>query len=232
MGLRNKETIELARQNCLDMKFVPSFGRGMAEAETGLPIDMRQIRCPVALGNMASNLPWIATDFYREHCVGCERRRPTGEVPNLATAVEQDDVAAAAAHADEQARLSRERADWERRVEERRSLGSSSGEAMAGVLRDIDYLDPDPAVPASPEEREAARVRVSTLAERAPELFTADVVAAALQLVETVGRAMSCSTRCAGWRGRARSSRRTRPVPPSSRCEPGTRLGLVRASPN
>ncbi len=188
MGLRNQETIELARRHCLNMQFVPSGGRGMAEAETGLPIDMRQIRCPVALGSMSSNLPWIAADFYRDHCVGCTQRRPTGEVPNLATAVEETDAATAAAHADEQARLVRERADWERRVDERRSLGSSSGEAMAGVLRDIDMLDSDPIAPMSQEEREAARARVSTLADRAPGLFTADVVAAAVALVETAGR--------------------------------------------
>jgi len=57
MGVRNREWVELARRHCLNMEFVPSGGRGMAEEATGLPIDMRQVRCPVALGGMASDLP-------------------------------------------------------------------------------------------------------------------------------------------------------------------------------
>ena len=45
MGRGNREIIELARRHCLDMQFVSSGGGAMAEAQTGLPIDPRQIQC-------------------------------------------------------------------------------------------------------------------------------------------------------------------------------------------
>lgn len=187
MGVRNRKWVELARRHCVNMEFVPSGGRGMAEEATGLPIDMRQVRCPVALGGMASNLPWVMTDFYRENCVGCAVRRPTGEVPNLATAVEEADAAAAAGQAAEEADLVRRRGEWQRRADGRRSLASTSGEAMAGVLRDVDVLDGDPASPATPTERDAARARAAALADRAPALFSPEVVAACLAAVSSAG---------------------------------------------
>jgi len=184
MGARNQEVVELARRHCLNMEFVPSSGRGMAEQATGLPIDMRQIRCSVALGSMASNLDLIVDDFYREHCIGCSLRRPTGEVPNLATRVEDAAAAAAAAEQQERADLAARREQRRLRADERRALGAGLGEAMAGVLRDIDVLDEDPAAPASREDQDAARARASALADRAPELFADSVVAVAVALVE------------------------------------------------
>lgn len=189
MGLRNREIIEFARRHCLNMEFVPSGGRGMAEASSGLPVDMRQVRCPVALGSMSSNLQGIATDFFREHCVGCDQRRPTGEVPNLATLVDDQDAAAEESRAAEQARLEHAAADWQRRVDARRALGASSGEAMDGVLRDTDMLDCDPRIPTAKAEREAAHARLAAMADRAPGLFSPGVAAAIVELVTTVGAA-------------------------------------------
>ena len=187
MGVRNREWVELARRHCLNMEVVPSGGRGMAEEATGLPIDMRQVRCHVAHGDMSANLPWVMTDFFRKHCVGCVARRPTGEVPNLATTVEDADAAAAAGRAAEEADLARRRDEWQPRADSRRSLASSSGEAMAGVLRDVDVLDGDPASPAAAADRDAARARVAALADRASGLFSAEVVAACLAAVASAG---------------------------------------------
>jgi hypothetical protein len=82
IGQENRQTLELARRHCLNMQFVESGGRGMAEEATGLPINMRQVRCPVAFGSQSMNLLGIASEFYEDHCVGCSLRRPTGEVPN------------------------------------------------------------------------------------------------------------------------------------------------------
>lgn len=187
MGIRNRQIIELARRHCLNMEFVPCGGRGLAEAETGLPIDMRQVRCPVALGGMSSNLPWIATEFYRGHCVECDLRRPTGKLPNLATEVEEADAEAVAAEVEEQARLARAQVEWEVREEGRRSLAAGAGEAMAGAIRDIAVLDSNPATPASPKEREAARARLAALADRVPKLFSPEVVTAAIELADKIG---------------------------------------------
>lgn len=184
LGKKNQETVELARRHCLSMEFVPSGGRGLVEAQTGLPIDMRQIRCPVAHGGMASNLWWIATEFFREHCVGCELRRPTGELPNLATMVESRDAEAAAAAARENERLVRVRAQWSEREEQRRALAARSAEAMVGALADIGCLDRDPGLTDGAADREAAQARLAALADRAPQLFSPEVVRAAVELIE------------------------------------------------
>lgn len=88
-GRANAEVIKLARRHCLNMSFTEASGRGLAEAESGLPINAREISCPVAHGNSwGANLEWLAEDFYYEHCVGCQLRRPTGEVPNLASVLQ------------------------------------------------------------------------------------------------------------------------------------------------
>lgn len=136
---------------------------------------------------MSANLRWIATDFYREHCIGCGLRRPTGEVPNLATMVRDADAEVAAAAAREKDRLAQVRAQWADRDEQRRVLAARSGEAMAGALADIGVFDRDPGVPVAPDDHEAARARLAALADRAPELFTPEVVTAAVELVQTVG---------------------------------------------
>jgi hypothetical protein len=51
IGHENRQTLELARRHCLNMQFVEAGGRDMAEEATGLPISMRQVRCPVAFGS-------------------------------------------------------------------------------------------------------------------------------------------------------------------------------------
>jgi len=98
IGRANVWTIELARRHCLNMTFTKweGGGQGMAEQLSGLPIDTRRVSCPIARGNSAAmNLDWVASDFYDEHCVGCQHRRPTGELPNLASVMEERKAAAA-----------------------------------------------------------------------------------------------------------------------------------------
>jgi hypothetical protein len=136
-GHENQRTIELARRHCLNMKFVESGGRGMVEAETGLPVNMRQVRCPVAIGPMSANLSWIAGDFYQNHCIGCALRRPTGDVPNLATVAEERAACAAERAALEADVVSRAREQWSAREEIRRALAASGGEAMADAIANI-----------------------------------------------------------------------------------------------
>jgi hypothetical protein len=50
IGVRNQEIIELVRRHCSHAVVTkPSFGgSGLLEAHTGLPIDMRTVRCPHA----------------------------------------------------------------------------------------------------------------------------------------------------------------------------------------
>jgi len=185
IGLDNQKIIELARDHCLNMEFVAEGSGGAVEASTGLPIAMRQVRCPVALGNMSTNLRLIATDFYREHCVGCEQRRPTGRIPNLAGVVDDEDAAVVAEAKRERDQLTRAKADWTTRDERRRALAVTHDEAMVGALADIGVVDGDPETPATAAEKTAALGRLAALADKQPQLFTDEVVACAGVLVRT-----------------------------------------------
>lgn len=189
LGRANLTTIELARRHCLDMTFTrPDWGgRGLAEQFSGLPIDTRQISCPVARGNTAGmNLEWLASDFYDQHCAGCQQRRPTGEVPNLASVMEaRKEKAAAVADAERQTteRLHRE---WERRAERCRAATVGADPAMAGALSDIGVADHEPGTPVDHAAVSDALGRLAALGDRAPETFTAAVVDLEIELVEQV----------------------------------------------
>ena len=174
--------MELARRHCLAMKFVQCGGRGMAEAATGLPINARQIQCPVAIGAESSNLSLIVGGFYRAHCTGCDQRRPTGEVPNLAIAVTQQDTESARQNARHQAKIARAHERWSDRSERRRALTVSSGEAMADALTNIELFDQAPGSEADPETRERALTRLTALADRASHVFTPEVANLAIDL--------------------------------------------------
>ena len=100
VGRENVVTLEMARRHCLNMKFTECGGQGAAEAMTGLPINMRQVSCLVAHGGASGNLEWVAGEFYEQHCVGCAHRRPTGDVPNLATVMDERREAVARAEED------------------------------------------------------------------------------------------------------------------------------------
>jgi hypothetical protein len=190
LGRANRTTIELARRHCLDMAFTPfeGGGRGLAEQFSGLPIDTRRVSCPVARGDMAGmNLNWLASDFYDRHCVGCRRRRPTGEVPNLASVMEARKAeAAAAAEAERQATM-RQHHEWEQRAERRRAAAVGADPAMASALGDIAVTDHEPGRPSDPAAVRDALGRLTALADRAPGTFTSAVVDLAVQMAEHAG---------------------------------------------
>ncbi|MEE4597467.1 hypothetical protein V2J94_37275 [Streptomyces sp. DSM 41524] len=185
-GRENAHTVEMARRHCLNMTFTEFGGRGWAEGTTGLPINMRQVGCLVAHGGASGNLAWIAGEFYAEHCVGCVHRRPTGDVPNLATMMEEQKEAAARAEEAERAETARRRREWEQRVEHRRGAQTSSDTAMASALDDIGVLDREPGVERDGEAFDGALRRLTALAERAPETFSVAVIELALVLVAEV----------------------------------------------
>ena len=183
LGMENRETIEFARRHCLKMEFIQSGGQGYLEAATGLPVNMRQVRCPVAIGNMAMNLRWIASDFVRANCAGCQERKSTGEVPNLATVVAEEDAAAeeAALTRDEALEIARKsRAD---RVEARKASIATSDLTMAGAFEDLDKLDISLLVEVDRDAVRASLGRLNALADKAPETFSEEFVTHAVKLV-------------------------------------------------
>jgi len=187
MGQENQHIVEIARRHCTNMEFVQSEARGSAEAETGLPINRRQVRCPVALGSMSANLRWIAVNFYSAHCTGCSLRRPTGEVPSLKTVVEERSAQDAREAARRDAETERALQQWRFRADRRRAVAVSGGEAMADAVANIGLLDPEPGIEVDPAEQDAARDRLAVLADRAPQVFSSEVVAFAIELVVDVG---------------------------------------------
>ncbi|MFC5156026.1 hypothetical protein [Streptomyces amakusaensis] len=195
---------------------------------TGLPINMRQVGCLVAHGGASGNLDWIAGEFYGQHCVGCTHRRPTGDVPNLATVMEERKEAAARAEEAERAETTRLRQAWEQRAEHRRGAQVSSDTAMASALDDIGVLDQEPGVERDRETCDGALRRLTALAERAPETFTTAVIELALKLVADVHLtqlltplrhvARSRSEFVAGVLGAALDTLRRGPVEEAGRC--------------
>ncbi|BBC28840.1 hypothetical protein SGFS_001310 [Streptomyces graminofaciens] len=179
-GRRNAVTVEMARRHCLNMTFTECGGQGIAEAATGLPINMRQVGCLVAHGSASGNLDWIAGEFYEQHCVGCVHRRPTGDVPNLATVMDERREAAVRAEETERAETARRHHAWEQRAEHRRGTQASSDTAMAGALDDIGVLDQEPGTERDKAACDGALRRLTALAERAPETFTTEVIELAL----------------------------------------------------
>jgi hypothetical protein len=185
-GRENAVTVEMARRHCLNMTFTEFGGQGAAEAATGLPINMRQVGCLVAHGGASANLDWIAGEFYEQHCVGCTHRRPTGDVPNLATVMDERKEAAARAAEAERAETARRHQAWEQRAEHRRAAQASSDTAMASALDDIGVLDQEPGTERDKAACDGALRRLTALAERAPETFTPVVIELALKLVADV----------------------------------------------
>lgn len=183
LGMENRETIELARRHCLRMEFIQSGGQGYLEEATGLPINMRQVRCPVAIGDMAMNLRWIASDFVRANCAGCLERKSTGEVPNLATVVAQEDAAAAEAELTRNEALEIARNSRADRVEARRASTATGDLTMAGAFQDLDKLDISPGVEADRDAVRASVDRLNALADKVPEAFSEAFVAHAAKLV-------------------------------------------------
>ena len=188
LGRANAQVMELARRHCLNMVFTEASGRGRAELQSGLPINARQISCPVAVDNTwGSNLDVIAGDFYGRHCGGCQLRRPTGEVPNLASVMDARKAAAAAARQAGQDAVHERHRDWEQRAGSRRAAAVTADPAMVGAIGDIGILDLEPGVHADASAFQDAVGRLTALADRAPETFTPGVIDLAIQLIEHVG---------------------------------------------
>lgn len=189
LGRQNQVTVELARRHCLNMEFPEFGGRGMAEEVSGLPINMRRVRCPFGRpsGAASMNLEWLAIEFYETNCVGCEHRRPTGQLPNLASMVEERNRTSAAAVSAAEQESARRRADWLGRVDRRRAMAAGAAPPMASALSDVGLVDGDPLVERDREAANDAVHRLEALAERAPEVFTTDVAGHIVGLIREHG---------------------------------------------
>jgi hypothetical protein len=184
MGVRNQRVMTLAKNHCTRMEFVQSSGQGMAEEATGLPINAREVRCPMARGHMiGSNLEMTVPAFYRQNCVGCEEQRPSGVLPTLAGYIATADEHAAAERERDSERKTALHEEWEARAHRRRGLIARSDDVMATAVSDIGQLDVDPTDGHDADDR-APLARLTALAERAADTFTPDVIAHCVDLIE------------------------------------------------
>ncbi len=190
VGQQNRETIELARRHCTHMEFREweLGGRGMAEAATGLPINTRRVHCAYAppSGSAAMNLDWVASEFYKRNCRGCPHRRSTGELPNLATIIEAREAELVAAESRERKRFEDLRAEWNLRVEYRRTLRTGAEPPMQSALDDLGLVDSDPTIQVDADAFDSAVRRLVALADRAPNTYSTQVIEHMSQLAEHV----------------------------------------------
>jgi hypothetical protein len=188
LGRENARIIDLAAQHCLRMRFTESGGQGVAEEWTGLPLNSRRVECPVAIGNISGmRLDHVALEFYTEHCQGCGLRQPTGRLPNLQT---EYDARQQAARAEDAIRAERTRElarAHAHRLERRRGLRATADPAVSALLDDLDIIDKHPEADEDPKIEHGARRRITAVASRAGDRFTAEVVDELFDVVTTAG---------------------------------------------
>lgn len=168
-GQRNLRAMKLLTNWCFYAEFVRSPGRGLIEAETGLPIGHMGVQCKFSQNN--SMLSWLledsAYDFYKHNCKDCKERVPVG-FPNIMDFIIPREKAA------EDRKLVRDTEEKKRkqkqfnRQQERSILRLELALEETFVLDLIDELDQENIAKDDP--------RLEQLANLAPEIFTRKVV--------------------------------------------------------
>ncbi len=158
-GQRNLRATKLLTNWCFHAELTRS-GRGMIEAETGLPIGHMGVQCKFSKKN--SMMCWLledgAYDFYQNNCRDCKERVPVG-VPNIMDFVAPREKAA------EQRKRKQRQADRQKERDGLRNELSLEETFVLDLLGDLDQEDiatDDP--------------RLEQLANLAPETFTRKVI--------------------------------------------------------
>lgn len=168
-GQRNLRATKLLSNWCFHAELVRSPGRGMIEAETGLPIGHMGVQCKFTKKN--SMLCWLledaAYDFYQNNCKGCGERVPVG-LPNIMDFVSPREKAA------EKRKIARDEEERGRkqnhidRRQERAKLRYELSLEENFVFDLLDELDQENIASDDP--------RLEQLANLAPETFTRKVI--------------------------------------------------------
>jgi hypothetical protein len=168
-GQSNLRATKLLGNWCFHAEFVRAPGRGLVEAETGLPIGHMGVQCKFS--KKGSMQCWLledaAYDFYRNNCKDCAERVPVG-IPNIMNFVGPREEAA------EKRVIEREKEERERkqkhteRRQERAELRHELSLEETFVLDLLDELDQEDIARDDP--------RLEQLANLAPETFTRKVI--------------------------------------------------------
>lgn len=192
MGHLNARTIELVRRHCQHGRVEFVSGNSPVGEALGLPMGMLQIRCkhappPTWSGHNALEL---ATEFYRANCVDCPYREASGDLPNLATVVAEQDKEHAKLREKEK-RLAIERASrHQARREQRRLAVATEGYVIKELAEWLDHLDaPAPRTSDLSGDPEQASRQIVETARHAPELFSPTLVDTLLGLAADTAEA-------------------------------------------
>jgi len=179
-GTRNQDILRLAHNWCAHLTVGPWGGIGLVEQMTGLPIGIKQFRCPYAkaAGFAGADLGVVVLDFYERNCVGCTDRKPV-RLPNVLQLVEAHDI--------EQKRreeLARSEAEMDAirldaRLTRRVALRQPGDAARSGLFDILDRLDRNPNV-------EDQRILLETC-RAVPERFDAGLQTALFELAKAGG---------------------------------------------
>lgn len=156
-------------------------------APVGLPLGRMEIRCEHAAPprTQSYDAMALATEFYRENCIGCPHRDSTG-IPNLKTEVENQDAAREQRRREQGARLAALAARRAARRRRRRLAVASEGYVVRDLAEVIDHLDVDDHADGSSTVEQAARELVES-ARRAAGLLTPPLVDSLVELAIDTG---------------------------------------------
>lgn len=168
-GQRNLRATKLLSNWCFHAELVRSPGRGMIEAETGLPIGHMGVQCKFSKKN--SMLCWLledaAYDFYQNNCKGCAERVPE-RIPNIMDFVgPREQTAETRKRAREEEEKERKQKQIDRQ-QERANLRYELSLEETFVFDLLDELDQENIASDDP--------RLEQLANLAPETFTKNVI--------------------------------------------------------
>ena len=168
-GQRNLREKKLLSNWCFHAELARSPGRGLIEAETGLPIGHMGVRCKFS--KKSSMYCWLledaAYDFYQNNCKGCAERVPVG-FPNIMEFVAPREKVAEERRND-RAEQERERVQKQSdRRNDRAALRYELSLEETFVLDLLDELDQEDVTRDDP--------RLEQLANLAPETFTRKVI--------------------------------------------------------
>lgn len=168
-GQSNLRAVKLLNNWCSHAEFIRSGGRGLIEAQTGLPIGHMGVQCKFV--KQGSMLSWLLEDsvygFYRDNCKNCKERASVG-FPNIIEFVAPREKAA-----EKRKLVSREEERQRKqkqliRQQERAILRQTLSLEETFVLDLLDELDQEQIAKDDP--------RLEQLANLAPEIFTRKVI--------------------------------------------------------
>ncbi len=168
-GQRNLETQTLLSNWCFHAEFVRTPGRGLIEAQTGLPIGHMGVQCKHSKSN--SMYCWLLEDavynFYQNNCKSCEKRVPVG-FPNILSIVDPREREAEnrRQEREEEKKVRKDKQAYRR--QDRARLRSELSLEETFVLDLLDDLDQENIAGDDP--------RLEELAALAPETFTKNIV--------------------------------------------------------